>query len=116
MCINYKKIKRVTIKNHYSLPRIDDLFDQLKGSTYFSKIDLRSELRVQEEDIPKIAFRTHYKHLKFMVVPFGLMNAPASFMDLMTLFKNYLYKFIIVLLMSFLYTQNQKNNIQNTYG
>ncbi|GJY05700.1 putative reverse transcriptase domain-containing protein [Tanacetum coccineum] len=97
MCIDYRELHKLTTKN---LARIDDLFDQLQGSRYFSKIDLRSgyrQLRVHEEDIPKTAFRTQHGHFKFMVMPFGLTNAPTVFMDLMNwMCKPYLDKFVIV--------------------
>ena len=100
MCIDYRQINKVTVKNKYLLPRIEDLFDQLKGESVFSKIDLRSkyyQLRVKEVDVPKIAFRTHYGHCDFLVMPFGLTNAPAAFMDLMNrVFYPYLDQFVVI--------------------
>ncbi|GJV38369.1 putative reverse transcriptase domain-containing protein [Tanacetum coccineum] len=100
MCIDYRELNKLTVKNQYPLLRIDDLFDQLQGSRVYSKIDLRSgyhQLRIREEYIPKTAFRTRYGHYKFQVIPFGLTNAPAVFMDLMNrVCKPYLDKFMII--------------------
>nr|GEY03944.1 putative reverse transcriptase domain-containing protein [Tanacetum cinerariifolium] len=100
MSIDYHKLNNLTISNRYPLPRIDDLFDQLQGSSMYCKIDIQSgyhQLRIEEEDIPFIAFRTWYGHFEFQVMPFGLTNAPVVFMDLMNRVCNpYLDKFVIV--------------------
>jgi hypothetical protein len=102
LCIDLRKLNKVTIKNKYHFPRIVDLFDQLKGARIFSKIDLRSEyhqVRIKDEDIKKTTFRKIYGHYEFVVVPFGLSNAPVIFMCMMNgVFNEYLENLVIFFL------------------
>ncbi|GJU12679.1 putative reverse transcriptase domain-containing protein [Tanacetum coccineum] len=115
MCIDYRELNKLTVKNRYPLLRIDDLFDQLQGSSVYSKIDMRSgyhQLRIKEEDILITAFRTRYGHFEFQVMPFGLTNAPAVFKDLMNrVCKPYLDKFVIVFIDDILvYSKDEKEH------
>nr|GEV36596.1 hypothetical protein [Tanacetum cinerariifolium] len=115
MCIDYRELNKLTVKNCYPLPIIDDLFDQLQGSSVYSKIDLRSgyhQLRVREEDILKTAFRTRYGHYEFQVMQFGLTNASAVFIDLMNrVCKPYLDKFVIVFIDDIMiYSKDEKEH------
>nr|GEU53079.1 reverse transcriptase domain-containing protein [Tanacetum cinerariifolium] len=122
MCIDYRELNKLTIKNRYPLPRIDDLSDQLQGSSVYLKIDLRlgyHQLRVRDEDIPKTTFRTRYEHYEFQVMPFGLTNALAVFIDLMNrVCKPYLDKFVIVfiddILIYFLNKKEHENYLRIT--
>ncbi|GJZ44940.1 putative reverse transcriptase domain-containing protein [Tanacetum coccineum] len=117
MCIDYRELNKLTIKNRYPLPRIDDLFDQLQGARYFSKIDLRSgyhQLRVHDDDISKTAFRTRYGHFEFTIMPFGLTNSLVVFMDLMNrVCKPCLDKFIIVFIDDILIYSKTKEDHEN---
>ncbi|XP_019240830.1 PREDICTED: uncharacterized protein LOC109220818 [Nicotiana attenuata] len=118
MCIDYRQLNKATVKNRYPLPRIDDLFDQLQGAHVFSKIDLHSryhQLKIREPDIPKTAFRTRYDHYEFLVISFGLTNAPAAFMHLMhSVFRPYLDLFVIVFIDDILvYSRSREDHEQH---
>ena len=108
------KLNAITVKNKYPLPRTEELFDQLQGASYFSKIDLRTgyrQLRIKEEDIPKTMFRTRYGLYEFLVVPFGLTNAPAAFMDMMNrTFRLCLDQFVVVFVDDILIYSNTKED------
>ncbi|GKD27748.1 putative reverse transcriptase domain-containing protein [Tanacetum coccineum] len=113
-----KELNKLTVKNRYPLPSIYDLFDQLQGSQFFSKIDLRTgyhQLRVHEDDIPKTAFRARYGHFEFTVMPFGLTNAPAIFMDVINrVCRPYLDKFVIVFIDDILiYSKTQEEHVEH---
>jgi hypothetical protein len=115
MCFDYRALNEVTVKNKYPMPRIEDLFDQLRGASVFSKIDLRSgyhQLRIRPTDIPKTAFITKYGLYEFMVMSFGLTNAPTYFMYLMNnVFMDYLDKFVVVFIDDILiYSQNEQEH------
>eukprot|EP00253_Pinus_taeda_P016360 PITA_16360 len=118
LCIDYRQLNKVTIKNRYPFQRIDDLFDGLKGPIVFSKIDLRSgyrQVRIKEEDIHKSSFHTKYGHYEFMVVPFGLTNAPTTFMCLVnSVLRPYLDKFVIMFIFDILiYSKNEEEHVEH---
>ena len=100
LCVDYMQLNKMTMKNKFSLPRIDDLFDQLKGESIFLKIDLRSvyhQLRIKDEDVHKMTFKTRYGLYEFLVMSFGLINALETFMDLMNrIFRPYVDQFVMV--------------------
>jgi hypothetical protein len=100
LCINYRQLNKMIVKNKYPLPKINDLFDQIGGAKIFSKLDLRSgyhQVRIKDKDISKTTFRMRYVHYEFVVIPFGLTNALATFMCLMNnIFSQYLDKFVLV--------------------
>jgi len=118
LCVDYRDLDRVTVKNKYPLPRIDDLFDQLAGATIFSKIDLRSgyhQLKIKREDVLKTAFRTRYGHYEFLALPFGLTNVPAYLMDLMNrVFHAFLDKFVVVFIDDILvYSKSKEDHMEH---
>ena len=118
MCIDYRQINKVTVKNKYPLPRIEDIFDQLKGASIFSKIDLRLsfyQLKLKDVDVPKTTFRTRYGHYEFLVMSFGLTNALAAFMDLMNrVFQPHLDQFVVVFISDILvYSKDAQEHKQH---
>ena len=120
MCVDYRPLNEVTVKNKYPLPRIDILFDQLSGARYFSKIDLRlgyHQIKIRKEDIPKTAFSTRYGLYEFTVMSFGLTNAPAYFMYLMnSIFMEELDVFVVIFIDDILiYSKTQEDHARHIH-
>src|SRR4051812_24213226 len=118
LCVDYRQLNKVTIKNQYPLPKIDDLMDQLVGACVFSKIDLRSgyhQICVKAEDIQKTAFRTSYGHYEYSVMPFGVTNAPGVFMEYMNrIFHEYLDRFVVVFIDDILiYSKSESDHVEH---
>ena len=114
LCVDYRQLNKMTMKNKYPLPRIDDLFDQLKSASIFSKIDLLSgyhQLRIKDTNVHKTTFRTRYGHYEFLVMPFRLTNEPVAFIDLMNrVFRSYVDQFVVVFIDDILMCSEDREN------
>ena len=119
LCVDYRQLNKMTVKNKYPLPMIDDLFDQLRGASVFSKIDLRSgyhQLKIKDTNVHKTTFRTWYGHYEFLVMPFGLKNASSAFMDLMNhVFRPYVDQFVVVFIDDILMYSKDRENHTHTF-
>ena len=119
LCVDYRQLNKMTVKNKYPLPMIDDLFDQLRGASVFSKIDLRSgyhQVRIKDTNVHKTTFRTWYGHYEFLVMPFGLTNASSAFMDLMNhVFRPYVDQFVVVFIDDILMYSKDRENHTHTF-